>query len=263
MHGQSQELSEIVERIAKINEVQGKSIGFSATESENYKNYRKLKELATIEDLVLLTDHKNAAVACYAGWALADSAYSDLHTVFYKFITEDRDVATASGCIRSTDKLSSELYHRYWNSVPEKDRTSNKILVALDSIIIYSKDAYWLLLDRAMENRIYQEPFKSQIVHLAFDDRIREAIFYLSNWHKAEYVEQIKAALLKYLNATDFKSTGTTDYYRTVEELFRYNDPEVRKAIIVKMKKDRHWEHSKERFKFLLAANYIYDLDRE
>jgi hypothetical protein len=261
--GQSKKLSAIVEQIAKINEVQQEHVGFAGTESENYKNFKQLKEIATTEELVQLTDNKNATVACYASWALADNVYPSLKTIFQKFVTQDKKVETFSGCIKSQDNISSELYHRYWNSVDDTKRPTDKILLELDSIVIYSKSPYWLLLNRAMENRVYQEPYKSQISILAFDRGYKEAILYLCNWHKAEYADKIKTALLKYLNETQFKNTGTTDYYSTVEELFKFKDPEIRKAIIAKMKKDRHWEMEKERFKYILEDNYIYNIDSE
>jgi hypothetical protein len=261
--GQTKKLTAIVERIAKINEVQEEHVGFAGTESENYKNFKQLKEIATTEELVQLTDNKNATVACYSSWALVDRAYPDLKTIFQKYTLQDRQVETFSGCIKSQDNISSELYHRYWNSVNISKRPEDKILLELDSIVIFSKNPYLLLLNRAMENRVYVEPYKSQISILAFEQGQREAIFYLCNWHKAEYADKIKTALVKYLNETEFKNTGTTDYYKTVEELFKFNDPEIRKAIIAKMKKDRHWEMEKERFKYLLSDNYIYNIDSE
>ncbi len=90
-----------------------------------------------------------------------------------------------------------------------------------------------------------------------------EAIFYLCNWYKAEYVNELKKSLVQYLKKTNFKDTGTTDYYKTVEKLFKFNDPEIRKIVIAKMKKDQFWENEKERFKYLLEDNYIYNIDTE
>jgi adenylate kinase family enzyme len=261
--GQSNKLSAIVKQIAKIDEVQQEYIGFVGAESENFKNFKQLKEIATTEELVQLTDNKNATVACYASWALADNVYPGLKTIFHKFITQDKLVGTFSGCIKSQDNISSQLYNRYCTSVDDEKRQTDKILMELDSIVIYSKSPYWLLLNRALENRIYQEPYKTQISILAFDSGSKEAIQYLCKLYKAEYADKIKMALLKYLNETKFENTGTTDYYSTIEELFKFKDPKIRKAIIAKMKKDRHWEMEKERFKYILEDNYIYNIDSE
>jgi len=261
--GQTKQLSVLVDKIVKLNEVQYEHVGIAGSKSENYKNFLKLKEIATTDELVHLTDNENATVACYASWALADKQYPDLKTIFQKFILNDKEVKTFNGCIKSQDNISSELYHRYWNSVDITKRPTDKTLLDIDSVIIFSKNPYWLLASRAMDNRIYQEPYKSQISVLAFEKGCKEAVLYLCNWHKAEYSEKIKTALLKYLLNTDFKKTGTTDYYSTVEELFKFKDPEIRKAIITKMKKDRHWEMEKERFNYLLQDNCIFNIDDE
>jgi hypothetical protein len=256
-------LTAIVARIAKINEVQYEHIGLAGTASENYKNFKHLEEIATTDELVELTNNKNATVACYASWALADKSYSNLKSIFDKFLLQDRQVQTFNACEQSQDNISSELYHRYWNNIEDRQKTTDKILIQLDSSILLSKNPHWLLLTRALENRIYQEPLKKQISFLAFEQGRIEAIFYLCNWHKAEYAARIKFALVQYLKKTDFKKTGTTEYYKTIDELFKFRDPDVRKVIIDKMKKDRHWEMDKERFKYLLADNYIYNIDNE
>lgn len=256
-------LKEIVSKIESINEVQSAHVGAAGVESDNYKNFIALKKVATIQELIQLTDNKNNVVACYSAMALADKSYPDLKTIFHKFLNKDRQVETFSGCIKSQDPISSELYHQYWNNVDDNLKATDKILIELDSIILYSKNVYWLLITRAIENRVYNEPYKTQIATLAFDKGNNDAIYYLCNWHKAEYADKLKFTLLKYLKATKFSNTGTTDYYKTVEQLFSFKDDKIRKEIIAKMKKDRHWEMEKDRFKYILEDNGIYNIDNE
>lgn len=256
-------LKNIVDNIARVNEVQYEHIGNTGSESENYGNFKQLKEIATTEELVRLTNNRNAVVACYASWALADKSYKDLGTIFRKFIIHDRQVQTFNGCIQSKESISNELYHRYWNSIDNTKKSTDKTLIQLDSIVLYSYNPYWLLMTRALENRVYQEPYKKQIAFLAFEQGNRDAILYLCNWHKAEYVDQIKVSLVQYLNKTNFKNTGTTDYYKIVEELLKLRDSKIEKLVIAKMKKDRHWEMDRQRFKYLLDDYYIYNIDSE
>ncbi len=263
LYGQTYNLITIVSEIAKINEVQHEHIGYAGSESENFKFYEQLKEIATTDELIQLTENENSTVACYASWALADKFYPDLYDILNNFLLNDRQVVTFSGCLKSMDNISSVLYHRYWNNLMDNQKATDKILFQLDSIIIFSNNPDWLILKRALGNRVYQEPYKSHIAVLAFDKGKQDAILYLSNWYKAEYVDEIKIALVKYLKETDFKKTGVTDYYRTIEELFKFKDPDIRKEIIEKMKKDRYWENDKERFKYLLSDNYIYNIDNE
>jgi hypothetical protein len=210
--------------------------------------------------LVDLTFNKNETVACYASWALADKSYPDLKLIFYKFILKDRQVETFSGCIVLQSNISIELYDRYFDNVDDSKKPSDRILFQLDSIILYCQNPFYFLLKSALNNRVYQEPIKGRISYLAFDLGNKMAIFYLSKWHKAEYADKIKTTLVQYLNDTAFKPK---DYFITVEELFTFNDPEVRKQIISKMKIDRRWEMNKERFNNLLKDNYIYNIDNE
>ena len=117
-----------------------------------------------------------------------------------------------------------------------------------------------MLLTRALENRIYSEPYKTKIEEFAFEKGKVEAIFYLCNWHKAEYYERIRAALIKYLNDTNFRTIGTLYYYKAVDELLMFKNKEVNEIVVNKLKKDKHWESKKENFMYLLSMYSIYRL---
>ncbi|MEO1030828.1 MAG: hypothetical protein AAFX55_05460 [Bacteroidota bacterium] len=251
-------LRAIIDSIAKINTVEYESVGLGGWEGANYRNFKKLKAKANIEELVTLTQNENAVVACYASWALADRSYPNLKLIFRNFLDDNETVETFSGCIMSGRHMASELYHRYWNNTSFEDRSENKILQELDSMILYQPKPDWLLALRALDNRVYDEPYKSRIVELAFDKTNREALFYLSNFHKAEYYKKIETALLLYLRNTNFKNTGTSDYFRTIEELLRFNNPDINTEIVEKMKKDRHWHHEPEKFRSILDHYGIY-----
>lgn len=209
----AKKLAVIIKKIASINEVQSEYISADGIESDNYKNYLELKAVASINDLLNLVDDPNAVVACYASMALADKSYPDLKTVFLKFLSEDRKVSTFSGCLKSKDDISVELYHQYWSNVDDKAKRKDKILQQLDSIILYHNNADWILMTRALENRIYPASYKNRIQELAFQKGNREALFYLCTWYRADNYENIKKALVKYLDKTDFSKTGTSDYY--------------------------------------------------
>ncbi|MES2773745.1 MAG: hypothetical protein V4722_06150 [Bacteroidota bacterium] len=254
-----QNLVDIVSKMAVINEVQSAHIGAAGVEGDNYKNFLELKKIAGVEDLLKLTDNKNAVVACYASLALADKSYPDLKTIFLKFLSHDKQVPTFSGCFKSSDNISSELYHQYWNNVDDKARSSDKMLLQLDSIILFRENSYWLLMTRALENRIYPAPYKNRIEDLAFNSGNREALFYLCTWYRADNFDNIKKSLIKYLKKTDFRKTGTTDYYRTVDELLKFRDSEIEDLIIQKLKKDKHWKNEDKKFMSLLGDYSIYE----
>lgn len=258
--GQSRDLKGLIDSISSINRIEHEYIGVGGKEGENYKNFLKLKENASTEQLIQLTKNSNPTLACYASWALADNSYFDLKSIFKRFLLENKKARTFKGCILSENYLSSELYHWYWNQIDVNKRNNDKILQELDSLILFSDSVDWLLLTRALENRIYSEPYKTKIEEFAFEKGYDEAIFYLSNWHKAEYYEKIKVALIRYINDTDFSTTGITNYYKAVDELLMFKNKEVNEIVIKKLKKDKHWEYNKEHFMYLLSMYSIYGL---
>jgi len=255
-------LKGIIARIRTVNAVQSEHVGLSGR-GENYTNFLQLKKLATIDDLIKLLDHPNNVVACYAAMALADTAYPGLKTVLSKFIDDKRPVKVNRGCLAFSEDVSTELYLEYWNSLSVTEMKTDKMLMELDSVVLYSENVDWLLVYKALENRIYSDEYKSQIEALAFEKHNTSAINYLYNWYRAEYAEQLKHVLLQRLRKTNFVNEGVGEYYKNVSQLFSFKSLEIKKAIINKMKKDRFWENEKDRFKYLLEDNYIYDIDRE
>jgi hypothetical protein len=254
-----QTIANIVDKISEINEVQSEHVGVAGQPSENYMNFEKLKEIASINTLIKLTEHKNPVVSCYASWGLIDKGYTELPSIFSKYLNSEEKVVTLNGCIISEDELSSEFYHRFWNKTI--DKKLNLTLQKLDSLILYDSEPNWLLLKRALENRVYQKQYRRRITSLAFVQGYEDAIFYLSNWHKAEYRQDIQTALLKNLKNNNFKDAGTTAYFKTVAELLKFNDDDIKEIVVKKLRKDRHWEYEKEKFKFLLDQYYIYQSD--
>lgn len=256
VHGQEQQdLSAVLNKIKAINEVQYEYVGFAATPSDNYKNYLDLKSRATSTQLVELTDDNNAAVACYAGWALIDNSNKDLPSIFIKFLNNDKNVSTFNGCIKSLDTLSSEFYHRYWNGVSEK--STDKTLFSLDSLILYKDNSNWLLITRALENRIYPTSFNQRIEYLAFTKTNKDAINYLKKLNDKAYEEPIKLATIKYFKETDFNKVGISVYLETLKELLNYNDEKLKPLITEKLKKDIFWRSSEKEFTKVLAKNGI------
>lgn len=255
----SQSVDEIVNRLVATNEVQYEDVGFDSHNSKIYQDFLTLTKIAEIKELVKLIDHKNAVVRCYAGWGLIDRKYSRLDSIYLSFLNNDAEVSTYSIDIKDRVKISSEFYHRYWSSLDFKQKATDPVLIKLDSLSLYNANTDWLLISRALENRIYQRTYNKHIEYLAFNKLNIDAIFYLSNWYKAEYIERLKPVLIQYLQTTNFKTVGVTPYYHVVEELLKYKDEEINQKIVERLRKDKHWEFEKARFINLLDDNSIYE----
>lgn len=258
---QSQTIAEIVNRFKTAKELEFEDVGLASTKSELYQDFLKLVRLANAGTLIKLTKHESPIVRCYAGWGIIDKKYPNLAEVYVSFLENDINVDYATLDMGDRDKISSLFYHRYWNKIDYKKKATDKILFTLDSISLYNPHSNWLLITRALENRIYPYSFNKQIEYLAFNKKEQSALFYLSNWFKAFYVNRLKAAFISYLNTTSFKNVGADIYYNVVNELLKFKDVNINKIIIKKLQRDKHWECDKKRFEDLLSNYGIYEYD--
>lgn len=93
------EIERLVTAIAKGNRVEGSVVGFAGMPSAQWENYQRLKDLASVAQLIALTDHENAAVRCYAFQALAAKDSDHVFDVLLKHLGDTEIVDTQSGCI--------------------------------------------------------------------------------------------------------------------------------------------------------------------
>lgn len=230
----AQDISELVQKIAEVNEVQDAHIGYAGSPSEQYERFELLKSKATIKELVDLTNHKNKVVACYASWGLVDKQYGHLDDLLNNFIENDHNVSTFSGCLKGSDPISSKLYHRYWNKLrlesnnEEKALQNDEQLLRMDSLILFKKDVYWLILDRALHNRKYPDNYLSQIKLLAFEKRNLDAIEYIYKNSLEGNEKSIQNALTKYL---DRKKVWPSEYEVIFDILLSFKDEDLNRIV--------------------------------
>lgn len=239
-----QQLENILKEIRATNEVHCEGIGFAGEKSKQYINYENLAKIATIADLLELTNDSNGVVNCYATWALMEKHYNEVPTIFSKSLRNNKEIAVFCGCEKYPSTLSEEIYFRY-RSLKGRDET---VMRAIDNLVLYSDNSGWLPVHFALESRVYPPVYNKRLEHLAFKMLNRDAIFYLKMHLAHSYQSKIKSALLQYLHKTDFSKTGTTDYFDIVAALLEYRDKNVNKIIFNKLKKDTHWENDYGKF---------------
>lgn len=99
------EIEELVTGIAEGKRVESSAINYGGTPSSQWQKFERLEELATVEQLVALTDHANAAVRCYAFQALAGKNSDRVFEVLSKHLTDTELVDTQMGCIGSSTRV--------------------------------------------------------------------------------------------------------------------------------------------------------------
>jgi hypothetical protein len=100
----------IADKIAEHNKYESARVGFAGSASEQYRQYELLVKTATKEELVLLLNHKSAAVRVYVfkGLLFKDpkAAYSHLN----ELNNDSATVFTLIGCIGGRSSVA-DLIH--------------------------------------------------------------------------------------------------------------------------------------------------------
>jgi hypothetical protein len=253
----SQNLDGLICDISDSNIVEYEHVGIGGWIGQNYRNFEELSKKANINQLKELLNHENPVVTCYSSWALIEKEYENLPEIFQILIEDNREVKTHSGCIISRDNLASEFYHRYWNSV-QMSSGKDEVLFELDKIVLKLENPDWLLLKRALDNRVYNEEFKNIIYNLGFEKNYKEAIFYLCNWHRSEYNYELQLFIIEELKKTEFKGTNSSTYYKYFDELIKFKNKDVNDFILHKYRTDKPNINEIENFKSLLERNNLF-----
>ncbi|MBK9962980.1 MAG: hypothetical protein IPP06_17140 [Saprospiraceae bacterium] len=92
------EIEKIVNGIAKDNVLKSEGVGYAGIRTDQWDRYIALKEHATNEELIALTDHKNGVIRCYSFEALATRKDSNIYSVLIKHLTDTAIIPTFQGC---------------------------------------------------------------------------------------------------------------------------------------------------------------------
>lgn len=243
-------LKSVVLNISKINGYENGVLAKGQIKAANFENFKELKSLASTKDLVLLTKNKNNVVALYSAIALSEANYSDIHKVFLDFLKNRKSkVETQNGCVIGEEIIAVAFYKNYLFS----EKKEEKLLRKLDSLVLYNTSEEELLR-YAFKNRLYPSHFKKQIEKLAFVDKNKDAIIYLSNWYKADYNQKLQLEFKSLLNKDSLNYYQFETYIR---ELVRFNNISNNDFILKTLKKDTVWKDNEIEMIWFLNRNNI------
>ncbi len=257
--GFGQTKQELIKAIVENNQLESNCIGYACSESTQFKNFQKLKNLSSDDELFALTKHSNAALRTYAIFELIDSGKGNIPELFEQELNKNEEVTTFKGCIISSDYTYSEVYHRYWGNLSLKEyqeETPNlirkdSILMKLDSIVIYHpKDIYWLIYKRAFENRKYDESYLPRIKELAFEKNNSYAFDYLIHNYPGEFSEETNEYFRTTFPKTEFNYKNEIYYlHGFLEFLFESGNDEFIQIAKTKLKNEKSWKSESSWFK--------------
>ena len=243
-------LKSVVLNISKINGYENGVLAKGQIKAANFENFKELKSLASTKDLVLLTKNKNNVVALYSAIALSEANYSDIDKVFLDFLKNRKSkVETQNGCVIGEEIIAVAFYKNYLFS----EKKEEKLLRKLDSLVLYNTSEEELLR-YAFKNRLYPSHFKKQIEKLAFVDKSKDAIVYLSNWYRADYNQKLQLEFKSLLNKDSLNYYQFETYIR---ELVRFNNISNNDFIKKTLKKYTVWKDNEIEMIWFLNRNNI------
>lgn len=250
----SQGLNLIVNKIAKINEIQ-----FEGQNGKypNFKNFELLKKKANITQLLKLIEHKNDVVVGYSSFALIDKNYNQFEKIFTKLLIENKKVTTLDGCLIDEEELPALFYDYFIIESKLSENQKNKVISKLDSIAIYNGKSN-ILLHKILRDRKVADKYNQQIKYLAYQKHNQEALFYITNLNLESNKQILKNAWINYIDKTELSSEYLGFYYDTVEKLLEFKDNDINNKILAKLIINKEkWKYDKENFEEIL---YKYNL---
>lgn len=124
------------------------------------------------------------------------------------------------------------------------------LMFRMDSIVLYSKGAYWLLLTRALENRVYPTRFNKRIAELAFRENgwMRCTISTAMQGGRSRTI--LRSALAAQLQK---QMLWPSEYLDVATMVLGFDDPVLQDKLLKRMKSKDNWKHSKAEFEALFA----------
>ena len=248
--GPKPSLKQLVATIAKGNCVESAHIGIGGSPSTQWATYEMLKNMATEQQLVALTDHKNAAVRCYAFQALAAKQSPQTFNVLLRHLHDNAGVDTQSGCVGISISVGDyfAMLVEPGHGNPRDYKLTNKQLEALDSTYLHDNSIHLLSKASALMRARPTENNYAIIRKLVQTNRDETALIALAKYRKPSDRKLI---------ATFFKNDDTQ--YSFLDAVVEYPDeyfyPFVVKAFDQEWKKET-CDHSKWQRCYKALAKY-------
>ncbi|WP_299782912.1 hypothetical protein [uncultured Formosa sp.] len=273
--GFSQTKEQLIESIIKVNRVDSDCVGMGCSESEQYKNFQKLKSQISDKELTELSKHENPTIRTYASIELIQSNKGNVPELLSAELKKNEMVETFEGCLMGIDPVSSIIYHEYWNKIRieasnkgnnyerelamKKKLESDFVMEKLDSIIIYSnKEVYWLLYSRTFENRKHKDNYLSRIEELAFNNNNSYAFEYLKKYYPSEYSKKLENYLTVDFLKAKFQTKNDLYYLHSfIELLLESKNANYKKIAIDKLTNDDFWKQESGWFSTTLKKHGI------
>jgi len=180
------EIDKIVKEIAKDNVLKSEGVGYGGVRTDQWDRYISLKEKATNDELITLTDYDNGVVRCYSFQALAIRKVTNVYTVLIKHLTDTNCITTFQGC-----SMGSQCVGDYFLEVvtPQYiDLDAYKLTETerqnVDSILIFDKNIRLSAKSEVLRKLKPEQKYYDRIREIVIEEQNNNALIALSKYQK-------------------------------------------------------------------------------
>lgn len=189
----SHTIKKTVEKIEEVNELMGSAVYYSGIRPQQWDNFEELKNRASKEELIELTNHPNGVVRSYSFWALSLRRNVDLFSIVKEHLTDYEVIKTQFGCIGNEEMVGDFFIQimtsRYIDVYA--DKMDAKEMKELDSLLIYQPNKLSSRYD-AIDRAEPTESLYPKIRELVIEEKNQSALVTLAKYRKEQDIEIIK-----------------------------------------------------------------------
>lgn len=202
------EIDKIVNGIAKDNMLKSSGVGYGGVRTDQWDRFVLLKEKATNEELIALTDHNNGVVRCYSFQALATRKDINVFPNLIKHLTDTATITTFQGCI-----ISSQSVGDYFLEVVtpqyidlEAYKLTDFERQKVDSILIFDKNIRLSAKSEILRRLKPEEKYYKRVREIVIEENDDNGLIALSKFQN----QQDKEFIIERLNSkkTDIQYYG-------------------------------------------------------
>jgi hypothetical protein len=185
--------NKIVSKIEKENQLMSSAVGYSGEKPEQWDNFQKLKEQASKNELLELTNHPNGVVRSYSFWALSHDPNIDLFNIVKEHLSDDELINTLFGCIGGQEKVGDFFIQIVTSEYVdlESQKLSKIEFQELDSLLIYHPNKLSSRFDAINRAKATNEIYP-KIRELVVKEKNPNALVSLAKFQKEQDIELIK-----------------------------------------------------------------------
>lgn len=253
----SSRVKHIANKIDQYGTLTGSAVGYSARKPEQWDNFMDLKNTASDQELIVLTNHPSTVVRCYAFDLLRKKRHKKVLEILKNHLKDTSFVFTQFGCIGGGSRVSDYMLRSVNPFSGENIYITDLERKEIDSLIIFDNNISNNYKDQILEDINPEPKLYKKIKELA-ESGNKSAIVGLAKFNRKEDIELIKSLLKN--KRTDIQTFGLKAIINYPSAQFLSDLKEIQSKEI---KKTGSFDYILMRYLYQAIVQYKNETSRE